>query len=179
MTLYDFPSCEIFASGADDPPPENTRPAAAAAGVTWPPGLARSDVSIGTQADPAFARTGVVLASSVKVPSGRAVTVWVGVVSDATSTGEPEAAAFAEAAASGDRSPAGAAAGRDVVPAPPAAEAGCAPTASSGCSSKAVAASHARRAGMALTRLRGIPNTRPPRRVTQRRPSVDCSTSAG
>jgi hypothetical protein len=78
--------------------------AAAAFGATSPDDVVCRSVSTGTQPDARFARTGTGSNWTVKVPSGCAVTSCVGVVSAFTSMGEPDAAAFRDAAASGDRS---------------------------------------------------------------------------
>lgn len=79
--------------------------AAAAFGAMAPEEVFTKPVSTGTHPAAFFTRTGVGSKSTLKVPSGCAVTSCVGVVSASTSTGESDSAAFCEAAASGDRSP--------------------------------------------------------------------------
>ncbi|MFK0288039.1 hypothetical protein ACIQVL_47295 [Streptomyces sp. NPDC090499] len=103
-TLYVFPSWVMLARGSLAPPPEKAMSAAAAFGTTLPDGVVCRSVSTGTQPDAFSARTGTGSNSTENVPSGCAVTSCVGVVSALTSTGEPDAAASCDAAASGDRS---------------------------------------------------------------------------
>ncbi|MGY4739893.1 hypothetical protein [Streptomyces sp. ATMOS53] len=104
LTLYVFPPCVMLAKGAWEPPPEKVMSAAAAFGAMAPEEVFTRPVSTGTHPAAFFTRTGVGSKSTLKVPSGCAVTSCVGVVSALTSTGEPDSAAFCEAAASGNRS---------------------------------------------------------------------------
>lgn len=138
LTLYVFPSCLMLASGARVPPPEKVMSAAAAFGSSSPEDVVSKVVSTGPQPDARFARTGSGSNSAVNVPSGWAVTNCVGVVSSLTSTDEPDAAAFCDAAASGDRS-----LPSDVADEPPCGTAAiaCVPAAPSICTTSTDAAS--------------------------------------